>query len=132
MSSWSESACGQYIGVRCKHTITVGVAHPVLGAQRITLGGTEIIHLNHNLVGTIQALTRAVRLRSQTPAGATSRACSRAGADAELVLRDGSVVAMKVVPATGGASGVAAFGAPAIARTIFGESSSVFVGEGER
>ena len=89
-----------------------------MATQWIPLRWTQIIDLDNNLARANDWIAAGVGLRRYSPASTASRSGALARANAEQVLRGGSVVAWEVIETTGGGSCIAISGSEGISGAV--------------
>ena len=114
------------------HTILINVAKTFLCTQGVSCSRAKVVYLDRDRVGSMQLVSRTVRLGLEIPASSTSRPCASTWPYTEEVLRNGGIVARVGVETAGGCGGVTICRAPAVALTILGEGCPVFLSKGGR
>ena len=116
----------------CTHTVLIHAAKAILCAQGVICGRTKVVHFDSDRVGSVQLVSRAVRLRLKVPASSTGRPCASTWPYPEEVLGNRGIIAGVGVEATGGCGGVTVPRAPVVAFTILGEGCPVRMSKGGR
>lgn len=103
-------------------TILVGARKPVLSAERVALGRTEVGDLDDDGIASVgESIARAVCLGGQFPACATGWTSAGSWTDTKFVLGYCGGVAGARVEATGGRGGVAVARAKGVASSVLGK-----------